>query len=89
VGEAAGAKIDATMARPMVEGMRAVNPRMGSSMLYDQLAERPIEYEALTGAVVRFGRRFQIPTPMNDAIYALLAVASAEWVSTPDDGRTT
>jgi 2-dehydropantoate 2-reductase len=89
VGKAAGAKIDATMARPMVEGMRTVNPRMGSSMLYDQLAERPIEYEALTGAVVRFGRQFQIPTPMNDAIYALLAVASAEWVSTPNARQTT
>ncbi|MEO5842993.1 MAG: 2-dehydropantoate 2-reductase [Acidimicrobiales bacterium] len=89
VGEAAGAKIDATMARPMVEGMRTVNPRMGSSMLYDQLAERPTEYEALTGAVVRFGRQFQIPTPMNDAIYALLRVASAEWASTPDGRSTT
>ena len=50
--------------------------------LYDQLAERPTEYEALTGAVVRFGRRYEIPTPMNDAIYALLSVASetAYWV---------
>ena len=89
VGEAAGAKIDASMARPMVEGMRTVNPRMGSSMLYDQLAERPTEYEALTGAVVRFGRQFGIRTPMNDAIYALLSVASAEWVSAPDDPPTT
>jgi 2-dehydropantoate 2-reductase len=84
VGEAAGAKLDETMARPMVEGMRTVNPRMGSSMLYDQLAGRPTEYEALTGAVVRFGRQFGIPTPMNDAIYALLAVASADWPSAVD-----
>ena len=85
VGQAAGAKIDESMARPMVEGMRTVNPRMGSSMLYDQLAGRPTEYEALTGAVVRFGRRFHIPTPMNDAIYALLSVASTEWASTVAD----
>ncbi|HUP74212.1 MAG TPA: 2-dehydropantoate 2-reductase [Acidimicrobiales bacterium] len=84
IGEAAGAKIDETMARPIVEGMRTVNPQMGSSMLYDQLAERPTEYEALTGAVVRFGRKFHIPTPMNDAIYALLAVASADWLSAVD-----
>ena len=79
VGAADGAKVDASMARPMVEAMRTVNPRMGSSMLYDQLAGRPTEYEALTGAVVRFGRRYEVPTPLNDAIYALLAVASAEW----------
>jgi 2-dehydropantoate 2-reductase len=79
VGAAAGADLDAAMARPMVEAMRTVNPQMGSSMLYDQLASRPTEYEALTGAVVRFGRRHDIATPLNDAIYTLLAVASAEW----------
>ena len=81
VGAAAGAHLDPAMARPMVESMRAVNPRMGSSMLYDQLASRPTEYEALTGAVVRFGRQYSVPTPMNDAIYALLSVASAGWTS--------
>jgi len=88
VGAAAGAQVDATMARPMVEGMRTVNPRMGSSMLYDQLAARPTEYEALTGAVVRFGRRYDIPTPMNDAIYALLAVASSAWAGAADEGHS-
>ena len=89
VGEAAGARVDAIMARPMVEVMRAVNPRMGSSMLYDQLASRPTEYEALTGAVVRFGRRYSVPTPLNNAIYALLAVASADWANAPGPDRTT
>jgi 2-dehydropantoate 2-reductase len=79
VGAAAGADVDPSMARPMVDGMRTVNPRMGSSMLYDQLAGRPTEYEALTGAVVRFGRRAGIPTPLNDAMYALLSTASADW----------
>jgi 2-dehydropantoate 2-reductase len=88
VGASAGAKVDAAMARPMVEGMRSVNPRMGSSMLYDQLAGRPTEYEALTGAVVRFGRRAGIPTPLNDAMYALLTVASAEWVGPQDRAPT-
>jgi 2-dehydropantoate 2-reductase len=81
VGAAAGADVDPSMAQPMVEGMRTVNPRMGSSMLYDQLAGRPTEYEALTGAVVRFGRAAGIPTPLNDAMYALLATASADWPS--------
>jgi 2-dehydropantoate 2-reductase len=88
VGAAAGADLDPQMARPMVDAMRTVNPQMGSSMLYDQLAGRPTEYEALTGAVVRFGRDFKIPTPMNDAMYALLAVASADWVGCAPDERT-
>lgn len=81
VGATAGADVNPSMAQSMVDGMRTVNPRMGSSMLYDQLAERPTEYEALTGAVVRFGRRAGIATPLNDAMYALLSVASADWSS--------
>ena len=88
VGAAAGAAVDPAMARAMVDGMRTVNPRMGSSMLYDQLASRPIEYEALTGAVVRFGRRAGIPTPLNDAMYALLTVASADWTRPQADERS-
>ena len=85
VGAAVGADVDPAMARPMVDGMRTVNPQMGSSMLYDQLAGRPTEFEALTGAVVRFGRRTGIPTPLNDAMYALLRVASSEWAGAPGD----
>jgi 2-dehydropantoate 2-reductase len=88
VGAAAGAVVDPAMARPMVEGMRTVNPQMGSSMLYDQLASRPTEYEALTGAVVRFGRRHAVPTPLNDAMYALLAVASVEWANASPERST-
>ena len=87
VGAASGAAVDPSMARPMVDGMRSVNPQMGSSMLYDQIAARPIEYEALTGAVVRYGRGAGIATPLNDAIYALLRVASADWARTPGDER--
>jgi 2-dehydropantoate 2-reductase len=86
VGAAAGAAVEPSMARPMVDGMRTVNPQMGSSMLYDQLAGRPTEYEALTGAVVRFGRRAGIATPLNDAMYAILATASADWVN-PQPGE--
>lgn len=81
VGASAGARVDPSNAGAMVDAMRTVNPAMGSSMLYDQLASRPTEHEALTGAVVRFGRRAGIPTPLNDAMYALLKVASAEWTN--------
>jgi 2-dehydropantoate 2-reductase len=43
-----------------------------SSMQRDIMAGRPSELEAQTGAVVRFGQRTGIPTPVHDAIYAEL-----------------
>lgn len=43
-----------------------------SSMLRDLEAGRRIEIEALNGALVRIGRSLDVPTPANQAIYAVL-----------------
>lgn len=43
-----------------------------SSMQRDIMAGRPSELEAQTGAVVRFGQRTRIATPVHDSIYAEL-----------------
>ena len=43
-----------------------------SSMQRDIVAGRPSELEAQTGAVVRFGRKTGVPTPIHDSIYAEL-----------------
>jgi 2-dehydropantoate 2-reductase len=43
-----------------------------SSMQRDIMAGRPSELEAQTAAVVRFGRKHGVPTPVHDAIYAEL-----------------
>jgi 2-dehydropantoate 2-reductase len=43
-----------------------------SSMQRDIMAGRPSELEAQTGAVVRFGRKTGVPTPVHDEIYAEL-----------------
>ena len=43
-----------------------------SSMQRDIMASRPSELEAQTGAVVRFGRKTGVPTPVHDAIYGEL-----------------
>jgi len=42
------------------------------SMQRDIVASRPSELEAQTGAVVRFGRKIGVPTPVHDSIYAEL-----------------
>ena len=43
-----------------------------ASMHTDLMAGRPLELEALNGALVRAGQEVQIPTPINDLIYAAL-----------------
>ena len=51
-------------------------PEAGTSMYFDRLAGRPLEIEALTGAIVAAGERFGIPTPINRALLTLLRVIS-------------
>ena len=46
--------------------------QMHASMHSDILAGRPLELEALNGAVVRAGRTAQVPTPINNLIYAMV-----------------
>jgi 2-dehydropantoate 2-reductase len=49
--------------------------RIGSakvSMLQDLERGRPIESEAIVGAVCEFGRRAGVPTPVTDLIYTLI-----------------
>ncbi|MDX2380682.1 MAG: 2-dehydropantoate 2-reductase [Acidimicrobiia bacterium] len=51
----------------------SVMPRYGTSMYQDVMADRPTEYEALHGAVLRAGERYGIDTPVTRVVYALLA----------------
>jgi 2-dehydropantoate 2-reductase len=44
----------------------------GTSMLYDRLANRPLETEFITGAVVRAAEKHGLKVPLNRAIFALL-----------------
>ena len=43
-----------------------------ASMHSDIMLGRPLELEALNGAVVRAGKTAGLPTPINDVIYAML-----------------
>jgi len=56
-----------------------------ASMLQDVIARRPTEIEALNGGVVRFGRECGVPTPLNQAIIALVEGVERSWTSQPED----
>jgi len=72
VGRADGAKFAADEAVQAMARLLTIAPELGSSMYFDRLAGRPLEIEALTGAVVAAGKRHGVATPLNGALLAML-----------------
>jgi len=73
VAQAEGAKITAQDVEDTLKWISTIPPESRSSMLQDKQAMVPLEYQALTGAVVRAGARHSIPTPLNELVLSLLA----------------
>ena len=48
-------------------------------MLQDALAKRATEVAALNGGIVKFGQENGIPTPLNEAIWALILGLEHSW----------
>ena len=53
-----------------------------ASMLQDVEARRPTEIDYMNGGIARFGREYGIPTPLNDALTALIKGLEASWAQT-------
>jgi 2-dehydropantoate 2-reductase len=73
VGRAERARLADDDAEKILAAFAEMPDDSGTSMLYDRLAERPLEYEALSGAVVRAAERHGIDAPLNRALLALLS----------------
>ncbi len=52
-----------------------------ASMLQDVEARRQTEIDYLNGGIVRFGREHDVPTPLNQAIWALVKGLEASWTT--------
>jgi 2-dehydropantoate 2-reductase len=52
-----------------------------ASMLQDVEARRQTEIDFLNGGVARFGRELGVPTPLNDAVTALIKGMERSWAS--------
>lgn len=76
VGRAEGAVIEDEYADVLIEGIALMPDESGTSMLYDRLAERPMEHDAKYGAVLRAARRHGIDVPRTETLHALLAALS-------------
>jgi 2-dehydropantoate 2-reductase len=76
VGSAAGAQLGDDGAVRAYDTLLTFPPEVGTSMYFDRLAGRPLEVEAMTGALVRIGARLGIATPLNAALLPLLRAIS-------------
>ncbi len=77
VGRADGAQLAADEAAQSMARLTAIPPDAGSSMYFDRLAGRPLEIDALTGAVVEAAERHRVPTPLLRMLLTLARAASA------------
>jgi 2-dehydropantoate 2-reductase len=76
VGRADGANLADDEAAQTLATLLSYPVEAGTSMYFDTLAGRPLEIEALTGAIVAAGERYGIATPLNQALLTLLRAVS-------------
>ncbi len=63
----------------LIDHAREVAYNHKASMFQDVLARRPTEVAALNGGLVRFGEQTGVPTPLNQAIWALIDGLEHSW----------
>jgi 2-dehydropantoate 2-reductase len=76
VGRAEGARFADDEAARTLATLFTFAGELGTSMYFDRLAGRPLEHEALNGAIVAAGERHGIATPINRALVTLLRAIS-------------
>jgi len=76
VARAEGATLADDVPERILESFRSYPPDMGTSILADREARRPLEWDIRNGVVRRRGRAHGIPTPISDVLVPLFAAAS-------------
>jgi 2-dehydropantoate 2-reductase len=76
VARAEGAQLDDDVADGTAEMFRQAPTDMGTSILSDREAGRPMEWDIRNGVIIRKARAHDIATPISDILVPLLAAAS-------------
>lgn len=76
VARAEGAVLGDEAPQQILDTFRAYPADMGTSILADREADRPLEWDIRNGVVLRRGAAHGIPTPISDVVVPLLAAAS-------------
>jgi 2-dehydropantoate 2-reductase len=78
VARALGITLDQDPRSLVEKGARAPG-RHKASMLQDALARRPTEVDFMNGAIVQWGERAGVPTPLNRALWELIKGLEESW----------
>jgi 2-dehydropantoate 2-reductase len=77
VARARGVDLPAGVEEGSLERIQGLAGHLKPSLLLDLENGRPTELDVLSGAISRFGREFQVPTPIHDTVVAALSAASS------------
>lgn len=76
VARAEGAGLDDAVAQEILAGFKRAPADLGTSILADRQANRPMEWDIRNGVIQRYGHRHGIPVPISDVLVPLLAAGS-------------
>jgi 2-dehydropantoate 2-reductase len=76
VARAEGAALDEAAIDDLVNMLRHAPEDMGTSILVDREAHRPLEWDARNGVIIRKAARHGLPVPISEVLVPLLAAAS-------------
>lgn len=76
VARAEGAVLDDSVAQEIVENFQRAPVDLGTSILADRQANRPLEWDIRNGVIQRYGHAHGIPVPISDVLVPLLAAGS-------------
>ncbi|WP_113625642.1 oxidoreductase [Pectobacterium peruviense] len=76
VARAEGAVLNDDVPQEIVDGFHHAPADLGTSILADRQANRPLEWDIRNGVVQRYGHLHNISTPISDVLVPLLAAGS-------------
>jgi len=76
VARAEGATLSDSVPQEIVDGFHRAPADLGTSILADRQANRPLEWDIRNGVIQRYGQAHGIPTPISDVLVPLLAAGS-------------
>lgn len=76
VARAEGAVLHDDVAQEIPANFQRAPADLGTSILADRQANRPMEWDIRNGVIQRYGRAHGIPVPISDVLVPLLAAGS-------------
>ncbi len=76
VARAKGAVLEDTVVQEILDGFHRAPADLGTSILADRQANRPLEWDIRNGVIQRYGAALGIATPISDVVVPLLSAGS-------------